>query len=144
MATGDKQEWTLEDVQNHFSTWRVKRPKPKRIPDELWDEAVGLLSENTVTKVAKALRLEGRSLKAKAVKAGVVVRSRRKGKAAKPAVPTFLVTSVEDVVGKERQAQAGWKVSIKRSDGLEMAIDGSELNESVLQGLVNGFCQGRA
>ena len=146
MATHNENEWNLEDVQKHFSTWRVKRPRPKRIPDELWDEAVGLLSQHTVTNVAKALRLEGRALKAKAVEAGVKVGFRAKGKSAQPVVPTFLETSVEKVVGKgqERQAEPIWNVSIKRSDGLEMTINGSGLGESALQGLVAGFCQGRA
>lgn len=146
MATHEKKEWTLEDVQNHFSSWRAKRPRPKRIPDELWDEAVGLLSQYSVNKVAKALRLEGRALKAKAVEAGVKIRSRTRGKAARPTAPTFLETSVGRIVGKgtEHQAQSGWNITIKRSDGLEMTINGSELSESALQGLVDGFCQRRA
>ena len=145
MATQSKKEWTLEDVQEHFSSWRAKRPRSRRIPGELWAEALGLLSQYSVSKVAKALRLGGTALKAKAEAAGMKVRSRTKRKVAGSA-PTFLETSVEKIVGNrpERQVQSGWTVSIKRCDGSEMTINGRQLSDSALQGLVNGFCQGRA
>ena len=145
MASHSEKEWSMEEVQNHFSDWRVKRPRPKQIPDTLWAEAVGLLSQHGLSSVVKALRLEGNSLKAKAKGLGVKVQLRTKGPAVKKTVkPTFLETNLatvgEDVGGEQGQ---GWKVSIKRSDGLEMGISGGGLGELALQELVVGFCGGK-
>ena len=144
MASLEETERTLEDVQNHFSSWRVKRPRPKQIPEELWDEAIGLLSQYTLCRVAKALRLEENTFKGKAKAAGVEVLVREKRPAARATMPTFFETNLETVVGKTQthQNQQEWKVSVRRSDGVEMTISGGELSESALQKLVNGFCQG--
>ena len=144
MASLEETERTLEDVQKHFSSWRVKRPRPKQIPKELWAEAIGLLSQYTLRRVAKALRLEVKALRARAKVAGVEVLMRAKRPEVRTTKPTFFETDIETVVGQTQtyQAQQEWKVSVKRSDGVEMTISGGELSESALQKLVNGFCQG--
>ena len=137
-----QRKWSLEEVQEHFSAWRVKRPRPKRIPDELWQEALSLLPQYTINKVAKALRLENSSLKKKAAAAGVKVVSRKSRKALPP---TFLETNLEEIVvsGAPSSPLPEWQVLIKRTDGMEMTITGNHLSEAALAGLVGSFSGGQ-
>ncbi len=48
---------TLEEVQAQLTERRSSSPRARRIPDELWDLAVGVCAEHSVCKVSRALRL---------------------------------------------------------------------------------------
>ncbi len=53
----------LEEVIEHFERWRAAKKKGERIPKRLWIEAIGLLSEYTVSQVCRALHLCATDLK---------------------------------------------------------------------------------
>ena len=53
---------TLEEVAEHFEQWRRNKRKGERIPEQLWSEAVDLVSSYGVSRVARTLRLGGRDL----------------------------------------------------------------------------------
>lgn len=141
MALRIEKKWSMKEVQEHFSAWRAQRPKPRKIPEELWQEAIRLLSAYSVNKVAKALRLEHKGLRQKAVEAGVKVPKRARGI---KTAPSFMETSV----GEMTKAATGMGVSmglqivLKKADGLEMVISGAGLEASALQGVVASFCKG--
>ena len=46
---------TLEEVGEHLAQWR--RGKGKRIPEQLWSEALGLLDSHGISRVSRTLRL---------------------------------------------------------------------------------------
>jgi len=48
---------SLEEVKERFAKWRQNRKGKEPIPDELWQAAVGLTSEYSVSKIAKTLSL---------------------------------------------------------------------------------------
>jgi hypothetical protein len=48
---------SLEEVKEQFAKWRQNRKVKEPIPDELWQAAVGLTSEYSVSKIAKTLNL---------------------------------------------------------------------------------------
>jgi len=54
---------TREEVAEHFAQWRRIKKKGERIPERLWSEALGLLSEYSVSEVTRTLRLSGADLK---------------------------------------------------------------------------------
>jgi hypothetical protein len=54
---------TLEAVVEHFEAWRREKKKGERIPDDLWSEAIALLSDYSVSEVVKTLRLCGADLR---------------------------------------------------------------------------------
>jgi len=48
----------LEAVRKRFETWRKRGRPGRRISDALWDEAVELCRDHSVSKVSRALRLD--------------------------------------------------------------------------------------
>jgi len=65
MARGESRlsQYTLEEVQGQFQSWRAQRKKGQRIPEELWKAAIGLYSHYSIYKIARALRLDHMDLK---------------------------------------------------------------------------------
>ena len=141
MALRIEKKLSLKEVQEHFSAWRAQRPKPRRIPEALWQEAIGLVSVYTVNKVAKALRLDHVALRQKAEAAGMKIPNRDRGK---KSVPSFMKTSVAEMTMATAgmEAAGGLQVVIKKAGGLEMVISGAGLEASALQSVVAGFCMG--
>ncbi len=53
----------LKNVQSDFKNWRASKKKGGRIPPSLWEEAVGLYPEFTVSQIATNLSLSYTDLK---------------------------------------------------------------------------------
>ena len=64
---------TFEGVYNQFKTWRKRRGCRGRVPEALWQAAVGLCQNHPVGEVSRALRLNYNGLKLR------VQRSRSRG-----------------------------------------------------------------
>jgi hypothetical protein len=60
---------SFEIIRNQFETWRKRRPCRGRIPEALWQAAVGLCREHSICEVSQALRLNYRGLKNRVTKA---------------------------------------------------------------------------
>ena len=70
---------TFESVHNQFETWRKRRRCRGRIPETLWQAAVGLCKEHPVGEVSRTLRLNYNGLKDRVSKAksmGLTLRQR--------------------------------------------------------------------
>ena len=61
----DKQQTKMEKAQEQFEDWRRNRTKRTRIPEKLWNTAIGLYPEYSICEIAKALRLDYSKLKKK-------------------------------------------------------------------------------
>ena len=59
----------LESVIKQFEYWRASRKKRERIPEHLWDAAVCLCSDNSVSQITQILRLNYNDLKKKVLAA---------------------------------------------------------------------------
>jgi hypothetical protein len=59
---------SLENVRHQFGTWRKRRRCRGRIPEALWQAAVGLCREHSICKVSQTLRLNYRGLKNRVTK----------------------------------------------------------------------------
>ena len=53
---------TLEEVAEHFERWRRNKKRGDRIPQPLWDEAIGLVETHGVSRVTRTLRLSATDL----------------------------------------------------------------------------------
>jgi len=53
----------LEVVRHQFETWRKRRHCRSRIPESLWQAAVGLCREHSICEVSRALRLNYHGLR---------------------------------------------------------------------------------
>ena len=60
---------SLEQVQQRFESWRQRRKKRTRIPQNLWQAAVALSEEYSIYHLSKALRLNYTTLKKKVASA---------------------------------------------------------------------------
>jgi len=59
----------FEVVRNQFETWRKRRCCRGRIPEALWQAAVGLCKDHSVGEVSRTLRLNYNGLKNRVPKA---------------------------------------------------------------------------
>jgi hypothetical protein len=69
----------LEVVRHQFEAWRKRRRCRGRIPEALWEAAVGLCREHSICEVSQSLRLNYNGLKNRTPKArdmGLVVGKR--------------------------------------------------------------------
>ena len=138
METSTRVKPSLEQVERNFQMWRSDQNRG-RIPEHLWQQAIGLLEEYTQTRVCKTLQLNRVSFKKKA--SGV--------KSSRPArlpeqllameeTPTFTMTRVEDLHITADAASQSWTASIRRPDGCVLSIEGNE--QTRLDGLISRFC----
>ena len=108
---------TLEAVAMHFKQWRSVKKKGDRIPEHLWNEAVGLVGTYAVSQVTRTLRLSGRDLNKRRGIIGTGRRRRaRDGGAAFVEVDR---TVVGQALGPD--ANAPW-MELERPDGLRLRI----------------------
>ena len=57
MKVLESKKLTLETVSKHFTVWRSKKKKGERIPQQLWSESIALLSDHSLNRIARTLRL---------------------------------------------------------------------------------------
>jgi len=120
---------TLEVVRSQFEAWRKRRRYRSRIPESLWQTAVGLCGEHSVGEVSRALRLNYNGLKDRAA------RSRDRGPADEQSPDlNFIkldfgapVTSSECLVEMEAPNGARMRMSFK---GVSMDFDPAELGRA--------------
>jgi len=60
---------TLEIVRNQFETWRKRRRCRSRIPESLWEAAIGLCQEHSLCEVSRTLRLNYHGLRNRVTRA---------------------------------------------------------------------------
>jgi len=48
---------TLEEVAKHVEQWRSHKKQGERIPQGLWNEALGLVGDYGISQVSRSLRL---------------------------------------------------------------------------------------
>ena len=116
---------TLEEVTEHFAQWRRSKKKGERIPEKLWDEAIGLVGTYGVSKVTRTLRLSCTDLN-KRRGIGATGKPRR-GSGGKTAFIEVTPTLVDRALGPE--ATTNW-MELERPDGLRLRIrptDGADV-----------------
>ena len=109
---------TLEEVAEHFERWRRYKKKGDRIPQPLWDEAIGLVETHGVSQVARTLRLSATDLNKRR---GIVgTRQRRQAPVAEAAF-----VEIEHAPIAAPDAQTQW-MELERPDGMRLRIGPSQ------------------
>jgi len=57
LAEQDKNQPTLEEVQELFAAWRNQKGRRDPIPPALWEHAVHLVAQHSTNVIARRLRL---------------------------------------------------------------------------------------
>ena len=124
-------EVALPQLAEQFNHWRQSRRTPygSRIPEALWTEAVRLVQQLPLMRVAEALRLKPHALKR---------RSGRGTTAATP--PARALPFVEVLLGARRAATT--EVEIQRPDGMRLRITYGDTTPA-LASLVQAFLEPR-
>ena len=110
-ASHSSAEVALQQLAEQFSHWRQSRRTPygSRIPEALWTEAVRLVQQLPLPRVATALHLKPHALK------------RRSGRGTTAATPPAReLPFVEVSLGARRAATT--EVEIQRPDGMRLRI----------------------
>jgi hypothetical protein len=128
-----ERELSLEEIKRHFSQWRSKKNRRKRIPERLWNEAVNLVGRYSVNQVSKALAVDYVKLKTKAAAVGKATLANRSS------APTFVETRLEQVFSPMMANKGGWQLQVERSDGGKLKIQAPNLDEGSLRAVLKGF-----
>ena len=135
MKTITRHPLALEEVADHFEQWRSNKKKGERISEDLWLEAIGLVSDYPLSQVCRALRLCATDLKRHqaALSAGKEL-----------AVPQSKKSFVEIDRGIVDQAMrpsaTAVLMEIKRPDGLRLRIQPT--NSADMLALMARFMEG--
>ncbi|RPJ08009.1 MAG: hypothetical protein EHM36_06025 [Deltaproteobacteria bacterium] len=118
----------FETVQNQFQTWRNERPCRGRIPEALWEAAVGLCKERSVFEVSRTLRLNYKGLRNRVLKAkGMSVVERQSDLGFVKLNFGVPVTASECMVEMEAPNGATMRMSLK---GVSREFDPVELSRA--------------
>jgi len=114
MNTRIESTLTLEEVAERFERWRRNKKKGDRIPQPLWDEAIGLVQTHGVSRVTRTLRLSATDLNKRR---GIVgTRQRRQAPVAEAAF-----VQIEHTPIAAPDAEMQW-MELERPDGLRLRI----------------------
>ena len=129
-------EQTLQAVQEQFTLWRQQKPyKRGRIPEELWESALSLISQHTPTEIIKTLQLNGGDF-----------RRRLHGRSAGNAPAAERLEFVElDGLLEPQPSCAGWpcgQIELERPDGYRLRLISSGAEPLNGQAVLREFLQG--
>lgn len=96
---------TLDAVQQQFESWRSGKTKRERIPEALWEAAVGLCRSHPITQVCRRLRLCSADLK-----------KRLPDSKSKPV--QFMELDLSSLAGP-------WHIECERPDGARLRVSGN-------------------
>ncbi len=116
MNTSDEPTLTLETVAKHFAHWRRNKNNGERIPEALWNEALGLLGTYGISQVSRTLRLSYTELGKRRERVDTRQYGQAPGEAAFVEVDQTLVDQAA-----RREATAVW-MELERPDGMRLRI----------------------
>ena len=108
---------TLEEVAEHIEQWRRGKKNGERIPQQLWNEALGLVSTHGTSRVSRTLRLSYTELDKR--RRIVEAEQRRQSPVEETAFVQIDPALVERVPGPD--VGAGW-MELERPDGLRLRM----------------------
>jgi len=117
----------MEEVRLRFESWRKNRTKRTRIPQSLWDAAVSLSGEHSISHLSKVLRVNYTALKKQVVNS--------KDSLPKP-LPVFPASFFELPVPEPLPEST---IEVARSDGAVMRMQLKGITSSDLLALGKSF-----
>jgi hypothetical protein len=109
---------TLEEVAEHFERWRRNKKRGDRIPQPLWDEAIGLVETHGISQVTRTLRLSATDLNKRR---GIVRASQRR----QTLIAETAFVEVERAPIPVSDTEAMW-MELERPDGMRLRIRPSQ------------------
>jgi len=125
---------TLQEVAEHFERWRRNKKRGDRIPQPLWDEAIGLVETHGVSRVTRTLRLSATDLN----KRRGIVGTRQHWQAA-VAQAAFVEMAQTPIAAPDAETQ--W-MELERPDGMRLRIQPSQGVDMLA--LLERFMEGRS
>ena len=117
MNTCDEPTLPLETVAKHFAHWRRKKKNGERIPEALWNEALGLLGTYGISRVSRTLRLSYTELDKR--RAIIEADQHHQGRGEETAFVEIDRTLVDQAARPE--GTAVW-MELERPDGMRLRI----------------------
>ncbi len=112
---------TREEVAEHFEQWRSTKKKGEWIPERLWREAIGLLSDYSISEVGRTLRLSGTDLKRRQAE---LTQDKHSGRC--DAEMAFVEIDHRLVDRSVRPSPGALLVELERPDGVRLRIQGTK------------------
>jgi hypothetical protein len=109
---------TLEEVAEHFECWRRNKKRGDRIPQPLWDAAIGLVQTHGVSRVTRTLRLSATDLNKRR---GIVATGQRR----QAPVAEAAFVEIEHTPIAAPDAETQW-MELERPDGMRLRIRPSQ------------------
>jgi len=131
----------LKAVKENFSNWRKIRKKRERIPKYLWEEAVSLHKDFSVSQIASQLRLNYERLRKKVSELPIKKPSVTRNSSKKEREPiTFL--DILSAVKKSLSSNSNnntCHIDLFRSDGTLMRISFNQQDENDIYEFIKAF-----
>ena len=105
---------TREEVADHCERWRQNKKRGDRIPQPLWDEAIGLVQTHGVARVTRTLRLSATDLNKRR---GIVAMGQRR----QAPVAEAAFVEIEHTPMAAPDAETQW-MELERPDGMRLRI----------------------
>jgi hypothetical protein len=121
---------TIEDVQRQFKEWRQRNRPRVRLPQELWEAAVELCRQYTVSYVARILRLDYYKLRDLASRS-VAVCNEKKGSEAGPQFVAYEVGAMTMPWSCVLEKETADGDRMRMSVGAGCAVDLVELGKAL-------------
>jgi hypothetical protein len=139
VSTMKSLELAVKPVAAQIAAHRANREQSRgAFPKDIWEKAVALARDYGVVKVAKAAKLDGRSLRAQLEVLGAPVSLTAKSPA--PAGDVNVPQSfVECLVGAEGTDHVAWTIEVESASGDRMRIQAPNFKSSDLPLLIRGL-----
>ena len=125
---------SLAEVTANFAHWRSTRAKKGKIPDILWQQALGLLKNYSTSVLSRALGISGEQIKSKMLAAKTNVSTTSNNKPV-----DFVAINIPNIIDAVNTYSTG-KVEVKRPDGATICID--NLTHQALTAVLTQFMRG--
>jgi len=125
---------SLQLIEAKFEEWRANNTRRTRIPEHLWQQALGLVNHYSLNKIKQALKLSTSQMKAR------FPRSPDKNPLKTNKSPTFIPINIPHPHSEMNSPLTG-KIEIKRSDGITLILCG--FSEHTLTQILINFTRER-
>lgn len=122
---GSDKQSRIEKIRRELEDFRKGNKKRSRIPESIWQAAVELCLDSNPQKIAKALRLDYRSLKKRLnppEKNTLPNSESPPSPVAQPRAPAFIQLDIPSPPKQAGRDQNEWSIEIENVDGAKMKI----------------------
>ena len=132
----------LENVIKQFDNWRASRKKRGRIPEHLWDAAVSLCNDNSISQITQILRLNYSDFKKKVLAAqdgGIPSNNNRKRGRIRDSISFMDVSLPTKNIPSIKSSGTATLIDLYHVNGVSMRIVLPQIDGAAISEILSSF-----